>query len=115
MLIDLGNAADVVIIEDALLKGAVTINSGGGDDIIDIERNINDASPATFKFAVSIICGSGNDLLRIGSDADDNAVFQMAPVTFNGGLGLDTLIALTSGFNTFPPGQPTTPGFESVS
>ena len=84
-----GDGVDTVRIDDSTLTGAVIINTGGAGDQVQIESSSNNSVSTTFKAAVSINTGSGNDTLQIGEDADDRAIFQVAPITFDGGLGFD--------------------------
>jgi len=75
----------------------------------DRTRASNNVS-TTFKAAVSINTGSGNDTLSIGLDADDRAAFQLAPITFKGDAGFDTLAFLAGGFNAFQLASRSCPG-----
>jgi hypothetical protein len=108
-----GDGADNVNIDDSTLHGAVAITTGGGNDTVSIERAGSTNVPTTFQAAVNISTGSGDDALRIALDTNDNAIFQLAPITFNGGLGLDLAVVLT--LNSYPIGQPVITNFETVS
>jgi hypothetical protein len=114
-VVNTGDGADLVNFDNSTFNGAVTINTGAGQDTILIERNPSTNVSTTFRAPVTINTGSGDDSLGIGLDADDRAIFQLGPITFNGGAGFDAISFLAGGFNSFPPGQPIVLSFESVS
>jgi len=58
-----------------------------------------------FPGRVTINTGSGNDTLRTGLDATIGPSTSSPPSTSTVGLGFDTLVGTTTGFNVFPPGQ----------
>ncbi|MGB8169215.1 MAG: hypothetical protein WCF18_17085 [Chthoniobacteraceae bacterium] len=82
----LGSNSDFVTMDDSMI-GALSIDTGTGDDMVTIESN--DGVGTTLLGAVSIKLGAGDDRLTFGIDPNDS-VTASAALKFDGGTGLDT-------------------------
>jgi hypothetical protein len=85
---------DNLKLDNANFDRAVSIDAGGGNDLVQIEANGSKSGPASvFGAAVSVSMGSGVDGLQVGikGQKGNHATFRGA-VKFNGGLSRDVLI-----------------------
>jgi hypothetical protein len=84
--------ADTIRMDDSALH-ALSINTGAGDDLVQIDANGGATGPATvFSAAVAIALGDGVDTLQVGvkGQAGNHATFR-STAHFNGGAQHDTL------------------------
>lgn len=108
-LLALGEADSEVIVNNLFTPGALTVQTRGGADSLQVERaSLFGAS--VFKKAVTFDLGTGADDLRLArTTSDDKAIFQ-ASLILTGGNGVDTYNANLAQQNTFK--TPPTVGFE---
>jgi len=100
--LQLGANNDAVYIDNALFKGAVSIDTADGADRVEIESQSSNGVGTQFNAPVKISLGNDDDEIKIGFDADD-FVTTLASLTIDGGAGTNTLT--NSGTNDFasPP------------
>jgi len=110
-----GEGNDVINIDNATF-GAFKVTAGGGADQVLIENSAANPGDSNFTGAANINMGNGDDILSFGFDAANGANFTSG-VTLAGGLDLDRLIGLSTGFNTGLPAPGPLPflGFEQLS
>jgi hypothetical protein len=89
-----------ITIDDSRFNGNVTLNTGAGVDVVNIETRDTGADlVTTFQRRLNIDLGAHDDTLTVGVAGQTfNSVHLGSPSTWNGGGGEDTL--------SLVPGQP---------
>ena len=87
--VQLGEGVSALDIDNLHVAGAVTIETRGGDDDVQIEGDGN-FGISTFGKRTTILLGAGDDLLVIGDGSEDNLVRFLRDVKADGGDGTDT-------------------------
>ncbi len=85
------------------------LDTGSGDDFVGLDAK--SGAPAALFGPTRVALGKGNDTLQVGNSGNASAEFQ-STVRFDGGPGDDLLDHLGHG-NVYPPGEPSTKGFET--
>lgn len=83
--IAMGPVDSSVLIDNAFIRGRLNIDTGAGNDLVEIEQSALDG-PSIIGRLASIQLGEGNDVVRIGKSS---AVGSNDFVIFNGGLSVD--------------------------
>lgn len=102
-----GANIDVIRVDDCFFNGTFTLNSGLGDDLVEIERTSGSETTTRFRGAVRVNTGDGADTVRVGNNsAILQAIFASSNVWDGGpqpaGL-MDTLSLNTNGNFFFGP------------
>jgi hypothetical protein len=93
-----GGFSHGVRIDDSSFAGAVTIQTGKGNDQIAVETQTSPAGPDTlFESKLKISTGAGDDVIRVGAVGSAADVDFMDKVTYDGGKGDDIAYQLTYG------------------
>lgn len=90
-----GAGSDTVNIDNTEVQGATTISTGAGADLIRLEE-VPDAIRTTFGGPVTFLGGVGVDTLRIGQGGDQ--VRFGGRVRFNGGVEIDPFLLSNATF-----------------
>jgi hypothetical protein len=90
----LGGAVNTVALDDALLIGAVSIDTGAGADLVNIERDSGFGTISRIFGPLKVLTGAGDDAVNIGATAAVEFHVPAASTLIDGGAGAD---ALTSG------------------
>jgi hypothetical protein len=103
-----GLGADTVNIDGTTVAGCFTLDAGMGYDSVNVVTTAN----TNFARSAIFLLRPGNDALTVGSSqAGSHATFQAA-VTFDGGMGANTLTYLANG-NVFQA-PPKIRGFQTI-
>ena len=111
LAVTLGEGASSVDLDNLNTAAAVNIQTRGGDDDVQIERDAT-FGVSTFRMATTIDLGIGTDSLFIGKDSKNNRVLFLGSLTADGGTGTDSRndIAVDNKFT--PPASYIESGFE---
>lgn len=85
----MGEGASSVDIDNIVVGGAFTIDTRGGTDDVQIERDATFGT-SLFRKLATIMLGGGTDTLFIGKDSKNNRAVFMADVSADGGAGTDS-------------------------
>jgi hypothetical protein len=95
-----GAGASTVQIDDSVFSGIVTLNTGAGADVVNLDTT--DSGSATFfTKAVSIDLGAGADAIALGGTLSTERIVTSSTFTVNGGIDFDTDTKTDGGHNTF--------------
>jgi hypothetical protein len=85
----LGDGASTVDMDNIVAALALTIETRGGDDDVQIERDAT-FGKSSFKGLATIQLGYGNDSLLVGKGSKHNSVLFYRDILADGGDGTDT-------------------------
>ena len=88
----MGGVDSTVLLDNIFLGAGLSIDTGGGDDTVEIERQ-GLVGPSTIAGIAAIQLGAGDDLLLIGESSapgSNNYVVFGGGVSADGGPGTDT-------------------------
>lgn len=101
-----GAGIDTVTVGDSIFSSAFTLDTQGGNDVINIETTEN-MGGTLFLAPVNIFLGEGADILSIGLNKPTAFADFRSVVKFDGGDGFDTAHISTAAWgNIYIPGQP---------
>ena len=83
--ITMGSVDSSVLMDNAFIHGRLNINTGAGNDLVEIEQTAL-TGPSIIDRLATIQLGEGNDVIRIGKSS---AAGSNDYVIFNGGLHVD--------------------------
>ena len=91
--IDSGAGNDAIAADDVIIGGSVTVKAGDGNDVLLIENYGDHAGPrSTFAGRFTALMGGDDDMVFVGVDGVAGHAADFAGrVTLDGGLGSDTL------------------------
>ncbi len=84
----MGDGASFLDIDNLVVGGAFSIDTRGGNDDVQIERDATFGT-SLFRKLATIMLGGGSDTLFIGKDSKNNRVIFMGDVSADGGAGTD--------------------------
>lgn len=90
----LGRGADLININDAVFRSAVTLSTGDGADTVNIHTE--GSSISEFRKGLGVLLGGGDDALTLGRAEAYNfpsSLLLYGPKAFNGGTGTDSYLA----------------------
>jgi hypothetical protein len=103
--IALGDGVSNVLIDNLFAGAALTVDTNGGNDTVDVER-LGLFGTSVVAGAATIRTGDGADTVRIGTGTADGRVRFLGGLTLDGGNGVDTRNAIDTA-NAFHGGEPT--------
>ena len=97
--INAGRDATVIALDDSTFIRQVTIRTGAGDDVIDVEANGDrEGEKSTFSDRLTVTTGDGDDTITIGvADESGNSAILSRGGRIDGGRGDDVLDVLSNG------------------
>jgi len=98
----LGGESDEIHLDGIVVAGLLSIDTGTGGDLVEIERINNNLIGSSFQSAVTINLGDDNDVIKIGLDGDD-FLNTLGTLTINGGSGVNTFLNNPSNSFFSPP------------
>ncbi len=91
-----GSAVDTIKLDNIEASGAVSIVTGKGNDILDVERTAVGAAASSFLLPFVVSLGAGDDTASIGNNNANLKITTFAGFKVDGGIGNDTLSLATN-------------------
>lgn len=109
-----GDGASEVDIDNLTAASTLVIETRGGSDDVQIERDATFRS-SLIRGATTISLGDGSDILAIGKDSKNNRVLFAGSITADGGAASDNRNDIAAMNRFTPPAKLIENGFEAAS
>ncbi len=99
----LGAGGSLFTASDVFMRGAFTLNTGGGDDTVNLDTSAGTMADSYWFGTVKILTGAGEDVVTIGTNpmVANAANHFYRNLIIDGGADADTLNPVLPGSNTF--------------